>query len=341
MTSMTRLLRNLFACSQHRNSGPYGVIAASALLLLPLLLAGCHGTQRKTIAVVPKATSHLFWVTVHAGAAAAGADLNVDVVWNGPSAETDYARQVQIVDSMIARQVDGLVVAAQDRTTLNASLDRAAAAHIPVTIFDSGVDSTNYLTYIATNNYQGGQMAGRKLAALLRGKGKVAMLMNAPGSKSTLDREAGFEEVLQKESPGLHIVARQFSMSDRAKGMAAAENFLTAQPDLDGMFASSEPSSVGAALALKSRGLAGKVKLVAFDASGELVQDLKDGSIDALVAQDPFKMGYEAVKTLVDKLKGIDPPKVIDLSAVVVIKGDLEKPEIKALLFPEIKKYLN
>jgi len=317
-------------------------VAASVLLLLSLLLlTACHASQRKIIAVVPKATSHLFWVSVQAGAMAAGRQLNVDVVWNGPATETDYARQVQIVDSMIARQVDGLAVAAQDRTTLNASLDRAAAAHLPVTVFDSGVDSTNYMTYIATNNFQGGQMAARKLAWLLNGRGKIAMLMHAPGSKSTLDREAGFEDALQKEFPGIRIVARQFSMSDRAKAMAAAENFVTAQPDLDGMFASAEPGSVGAALALKSRGLAGKVKLVAFDASDELVQDLKDGSIDALVAQDPFRMGYEAVKTLVDKLHGGNPPKLIDLSATVVTKSDLDKPAIKALLFPDVKKYLN
>jgi ribose transport system substrate-binding protein len=98
---------------------------------------------------------------------------------------------------------------------------------------------------------------------------------------------------------------------------------------------------VGAALALKSRGLSGKVKLVAFDASDDLVADLKDGSIDALVAQDPFKMGYEAVKTQVDKMQGGSPPKVIDLSAVVVTKSDLDKPEIKALLFPDVKRYLN
>jgi ribose transport system substrate-binding protein len=309
--------------------------------LFALLLTACHATQRKTIAVVPKATSHLFWVSVQAGAMAAGKRLNVDILWNGPSTETDYARQVQIVDSMIARQVDGLAVAAQDRTTLNASLDRAAAAHIPVTVFDSGVDSTNYMTYITTNNFQAGQMAARKLAELLHGKGQVAMLMHAPGSKSTADREAGFAEALRKEFPGLHVVARQFSMSDRAKAMAAAENFLTAQPDLDGMFASAEPGSVGAALALKSRGLAGKVKLVAFDAGDDLVRDLQDGSIDALVAQDPFRMGYEAVKTLVDKLHGANPPKMIDLSATVVTKGDLEKPEIKALLFPDVRKYLN
>jgi ribose transport system substrate-binding protein len=309
-------------------------------VLLAILPSACHSTHRKTIAVVPKATSHLFWVSVQAGAMAAGKQLDVDVLWNGSSSETDYARQVQIVDSMIARQVDGLAVAAQDRTTLNASLDRAAAAHIPVTVFDSGVDSTNYLTFLATNNYQAGEMAARKLAELLKSRGNIAMVMHAPGSKSTMDREAGFEDAMRKDFPNIRIVARQFSMSDRSKAMAAVENFLTAQPDLNGIFASAEPGSVGAALALKSRGLAGKVRLVAFDAGEDLVEDLKDGSIDALVAQDPFRMGFEAVKTLVDKLHGTDPPKVIDLSATVVVKGDLDKLEIKELLFPDVKKYL-
>lgn len=313
----------------------------TAAFLVSMLLTGCHGTARKTIAVVPKATSHLFWVSVQAGAVAAGKDLNVEVLWNGPSSETDYARQVQIVDSMITKQVDGLAVAAQDRTTLNASLDRAAAAHIPVTVFDSGVDSTNYMTFLATNNYQAGQMAARKLASLLNGQGKIAMLMHAPGSKSTMDREAGFEELMRKEFPGIQIVARQYGMSERSKARAAAENFFTAQPDLSGLFASAEPSSVGGALALKSRGLGGKVKYVAFDASEDLVRDLRDGTITALVAQDPFRMGYQSVKILVDKLHGTNPPKVIDLSATVVVKDDLEKPEVKALLFPDIKKFLN
>src|SRR5580700_8400095 len=221
-----------FECSRNRINGRSGNVCASprlrvpaSALLLALILTACHAPQRKTIAVIPKATSHLFWVSVQAGALAAGRELKVDVLWNGPSSETDYARQVQIVDSMIARQVDGSAVAAQDRSTLTASLDRAAAAHIPVTVFDSGVDSTNYMTFLATNNYQAGQMAARKLADLLHGKGQVAMLMHAPGSKSTLDREAGFEDCLRKEFPGVHIVARQFSMSDRAKAMAAAENF--------------------------------------------------------------------------------------------------------------------
>jgi ribose transport system substrate-binding protein len=305
-----------------------------------LLLSACRGNKTKRIAVVPKANSHEFWVSVHAGVAAAGQKFGVEVLWNGPAQETEYDRQVQIVDSMIAQHVDGLAVAATERKVLNRSLDRAAELGIPVTVFDSGVDSTNYLSYIATNNYQGGQMAGRELGRLVEGKGKVAMLMNIPGSVSTVDRERGFEDVMKADFPKIEIIARQFSMSDRSKGMAAAENILTAHTDLAGIFGSSEPSSTGAALALKSRGLSGKVKCVGFDASEDLIGDLKDGTVQVLVVQDAFRMGFEAVKTLVDKLNGTTPPKQIDLPARVVTKPDLDKPEIHELLYPDVKKYL-
>ncbi|MEP6537552.1 MAG: substrate-binding domain-containing protein, partial [Bryobacteraceae bacterium] len=164
--------------------------------------------------------------------------------------------------------------------------------------------------------------------------GKVALMMHAPGSASTMDREKGFHDVMAKEFPNIQIVAEQYGMSDRAKAMAASENILTAHPDLDGIFASSEPSSVGAALAIKGRGLSGKVKLVAFDSSDGMVEDLKGGTIDAMVVQDPFKLGFEAVRTIVDKLHGKTPPKRIDLAARVIRKADLDTPEVKKLLSP-------
>ena len=311
------------------------------LIAALLCLASCRGPRKKRIAVIPKANSHEFWVSVHAGVDAAAEKFGVEALWNGPAQETEYDRQMQIVDSMIAQRVDGLAVAATERKALNRSLDRAAELGIPVTVFDSGVDSTNYLSFVATNNYQGGQMAARELAQLLGDKGQVAMVMNIPGSVSTMDRERGFEDVIKTDFPKIAIVARQFSMSDRSKGMAAAEDILTAHPDLDGIFASSEPSSSGAALALKSRSLSGKVKCVGFDASDDLIRDLKDGTLQALVVQDPFRMGFEAVKTLVDKLNGKTPPKQIDLPARVVTKEDLDKPEIHQLLYPDVKKYLS
>jgi ribose transport system substrate-binding protein len=314
--------------------------ACAGLIVVAVVGSACNRSGVRRIGVIPKGTAHVFWQSVHAGAEAAGREFHETVDWEGPANETDYARQIEIFDSMLNQHMTGIVVAASDRTTLNASLDRAARENIPVVVFDSAVDSENYVSFVATNNYEGGQMGARKLGELLHGKGSVAMIQNAPGSASTMDRERGFHDAMAKEFPGIKIVAEQYSMSDRAKGMAAAENIFTAHPTLDGLFASSEPSSVGAAQAVKSRGLAGKVKFVGFDSSEGLVADLQEGVIDALVAQDPFKIGYEAVKAVTDKLNGKTPPKRIDLSAVVITKADLGKPEIKELLHPDLKKYL-
>ncbi|HEY3840475.1 MAG TPA: substrate-binding domain-containing protein [Bryobacteraceae bacterium] len=305
-----------------------------------LLFGGCNQSRKKQIAVIPKSTSSLFYQPVHAGANAAGEQFGVDILWSGPPVETDYSRQIEIVDSMITRHVDGLAIAASERNALNHSLDRAAAAGIPVTIFDSGVDSTNYMTFVATDNVEAGRMAGRKMGELLGGKGKVALILHAPGSYSTMDREKGFKEVIAKNFPGIHVVAEQYSGGDRAKAMGVAEDILTANSDLAGMFGSSEPCAVGGAQALKSRGLAGKVKLIGFDASEGLIQDLKEGVFEALVVQDPFKMGFEAVRTISDKLAGKAPEKRLDLNAVVVTKADLEKPDIHTLLYPDLKRYL-
>ncbi len=315
------------------------VLLAGVLLCLAAVTA-CRDSHRRTIAVIPKATSHLFWVSVQAGALAAGRDFDVDVLWNGPATETEYDRQIQIVDSMIARRVDGLALAAADRVALVGPLDRAMAAGIPVVIFDSGLDSTNYVTFVATNNVAAGEMGARKLGELLGGKGKAAVVLHAPGSRSTMEREEGFERVMKAEFPNIRIVARQFGMSDRAKARAAAENILTAHPDLNGIFASTEPSSTGISLALKARGLAGKVRFVGFDSSDSMIEDLRQGTLHAIVVQDPFRIGYEAVKTLVDKLGGKAPARQMDLNARVVVREDLEKPEVKSLLFPDVRKYL-
>ena len=302
-----------------------------------MLLAACQRSNQRVIAVIPKATSHLFWIAVENGARAAALDAKVEMLWNGPPSETDYARQIQIVDSMIARRVDGIVVAATERQALVGPISRAMAAGIPVTVFDSGIEGDNYTSFVATNNYEGGAIAAREMVRLAGATGKVALLMNAPGSTSTMDRERGFEETLAKEAPGLVIAARQYGLSDRGKARTAAENMLTAHPDLRGMFCSSEPSAVGGALAVKARNLSGKLQLVTFDSSADLVEELKSGTIQAMVVQDPFRMGYDAVKSVVDKIAGKAVAKRIDLSARLVRRDDLDKPDVIKLLTPEKK----
>lgn len=319
-------------------SGVLTFLRFIAVCLLAAGLVSCRRDRKKLIGVVPKAISHLFFMSVHAGVRDAGRDFGVEVLWNGPEEETEYSRQIEIVDSMVARRVDALAISATDQTALVAPVKRAIAAGIPVTIFDSGLAVDDYVTFVATDNHGAGETAARKLGQLLNGHGNVAMLMHKPGGKSTVDREVGFDEVMAKEYPGIHVVARLFGMADRAKSRTAAENILTAHPDLDGMFASAEANSLGAIQALKARGLAGKIRLVTFDFSDAHVAALKDGTIDAMLVQDPYRMGYEAVHTLADKLNGKTPPKRMDLQARVILKSDLDKPEVQALLFPAWRK---
>lgn len=295
-------------------------------------LAGCGGDRKRRIAVIPKATSHIFWVGVREGADAAGKEFNVDILWNGPPAETDYSRQIQIVDSMAAQRVDGIAIAAAERKALVSSVERAIQQGIPVTVFDSGLDVENYTSYVATNNVEGGRVAARTLADMIGGKGTVGLLLHAPGSASTMDREKGFVEVIERDYPNIKIVARQYGMADSAKSRAAAENILTAHPNIDGLFASAEPASVGGALAIESRGVKDKVKLMAFDTSDAMVDFLRNDVIDGMMVQDNRRMGYEAVHTLVQKLERKKPPKRIDLDAVLVTKQNLDKPEIRKLL---------
>ncbi len=303
-----------------------------SVTLTGAVLASCRGDRRKRIAVIPKSTQSIFWIAVHEGADRAAKEFNVDVLWNGAPAETDIARQIQIVESMVAQRVDGIAIAAAQKQALVSSVERAIASGIPVTVFDSGLDIDDYTAYVATDNVEGGRLAARTLADLLQGKGVVAMVSHAPGSASTMDRENGFREVITKNYPAIKIIGEQFGMSDPSKSRAAAENLLTAHSDINGIFASSEPSTLGAALAISSRGLNDKVTLVGFDASDALINDLRGGAIKALIVQDPHKMGYEAVRTVVQKLRGETPQKRLDLAAVAVRKQDLDKPEIRQLL---------
>lgn len=308
------------------------------LPVLILLISGsCTSPKKDVIGVVPKATSHLFFVSVHAGVDAAAKEFGVDVQWNGPNEETDHLRQIQIVDAMVAQRVKAIAISATDERALAAPVQRAIAAGIPVSVFDSGVNVEDYVTFVATDNYGAGQVAARRLSQLLGGKGKVAMVRHKPGGTSTMLRERGFEDALGKEFPDVRIVAQQFGMSDAAKSMAVAENMLTAHPDLGGLFASSEASSLGSIQALKSRGLSGKVKLVSFDTSEAHLSALEDGTIDVMLVQDAFRIGYEAVRSLARKLRNETSERRIDLPARAYTKADLADPNVRVLLMGPAK----
>ncbi len=312
-----------------------------AQLVIPLLLfCACSRSHHPTYAVIPKGQAHVFWQTVHAGAIAAAREAGVEVAWNGPATEADFARQIAITDDFINQRVDGILLAPIDRDALAPPIHRAHQAGIPLSIFDSGANTEEYISFVATDNYGGGVMAARRLVQILNGQGNVAMIAVTPGGTSTLAREQGFKETLEKESPGVKLVAWQFGMSDRARSLTVTEDILTAHPNLDGIFASNESSTVGAARAAKARGLAGKVKIVGFDSCPSLVEDLRAGVIDSLILQDPFQMGYRGLKTLLDQQAGRTPPRRIELPPTLVTAQNLNNAKVQNLLNPDLEKYL-
>ena len=312
----------------------------SVLGLIVFFTGACNRSDRIRIGVVPKAVTHVFWKSVHAGAILAGREANVDIEWKGPALETDFSRQIEIVDAMINARVNGIVLAPTEATALITVVERAEREGIPVTIFDSGINSEKYVSFVSTNNYDAGAAAARQLASFLGDKGEIIVVKGVPGSSSTMQREKGFEETLVRDFPDIQILAEQYSMSDRARALAVSENMLTAHPNLDGVFASSEPSTEGAAKALRSRDLTDKVKLMGFDFSENIEMYLKDGAIDALVVQDPFNIGYEAVKTIVSAMDGQTPQKRIDSPFTIITPDNLHTQEIDALLHPDLDKYL-
>ena len=219
-------------------------------------------------------------------------------------------------------------------------IHKAAKAKIPLALFDSGAKTDKYVTFAATDNYLGGVKAADEIARLLNGKGRVAIIGVMPGGASTMAREKGFQDHLKEKYPDLKVVAFQYGMSDRAKSMAVTENILTAHPKLDGIFGPNESSAVGALQALRGRRLAGKVKLVGFDSSPTLVEGLERGHIHSLIVQNPFGMGYEGVKAIVDHRAGKTVPKRIDTGVFVVTKANLKTKKIQDIVNPDLKKYL-
>lgn len=306
---------------------------------LVILAISCRRSSSVVVGVVPKGANHIFWQTVHAGAIKASQEFGFEVEWNAPTLEIDSSRQIEIVESMINRRLAGIAVAPVDRQALVGVVERAAQAGIPVVIFDSGIDTTKRISYVATNNVEGGRMAARRLGQVLGGRGKVGIIGFMPGSGATMEREEGFQDEMKKLYPGVQLLGVQFGMADRAKAMAATENVLTAHPDLAGLFADNESSSSGAVQALKSRN-ARQVTMVAFDASEQLVADLRGGAIDSIVVQNPFRMGYESARMIGLKLRGETPAAHIDSGAALITREDLAKADVQALLFPDIQKYL-
>jgi ribose transport system substrate-binding protein len=311
---------------------------------------GCAGGAKQpgtlTIAVIPKGTSHVFWQSIHAGAAQAAAELGVEIIWRGPIREDDRDSQVSEVEGFVSRGVSGIVLAPLDESALALPVRNAAKGGIPVVIIDSGLKGEGHVSFVATDNEKGGRLGGERLASVLQGKGKVVLLRYAEGSDSTNKREQGFLSVM-KENPGIEVVSsNQYGGADVEGAYKKAEAMLSTfkKPEgglrVDGIFCPNESTAFAMLRVLQDNGWAGKVRFVGFDASDSLVKGLRDGAIDGLVLQDPVRMGYLGVKTMVSHLNGQPVEKRIDTGVHLATRENMTSPEMKELLQPDLSKWL-
>jgi ribose transport system substrate-binding protein len=304
--------------------------------------------QSYTIAVIPKGTTHEFWKSINAGAVKAQRELStggtkVEIIWKGPLREDDRDQQIQVVENFMARHVSAIVLAPLDSQALVRPVNNAIGAGVPVVVIDSDLKSDKYVSFVATDNYKGGQMAGEEMGKQLGGKGNVILLRYAVGSASTEAREAGFLDALKSKFPDIKIISSdQHAGATRETAYQVSQNLMNRfASQVNGVFCPNENSTVGMTKALRDVGLThGKVKMIGFDAGSLSIQDLKKGDVQALVVQNPFLMGYLGVATAVKHLRGEKVDKRIDTGVVLVTQENMEQPEIKDLLYPPLDKYL-
>jgi ribose transport system substrate-binding protein len=305
------------------------------------------GKKKFTIAVIPKGTTHEFWKSIHAGSNKAAGELSaqgaeVEVIWKGPLREDDREQQIQVVEGFAAQGVNGIVLAPLDDRALVRPVADAKRAGVPTVIIDSGLQSSDFVSFVATDNRKGGTLAADRMGQLLNGKGKVLVLRYAEGSASTTERETGFIEQIKQKFPGIELVSTdQYAGATRDTAKRAAENLLNTFGDqVQGIFTPNESSTAGMLLALQDIGKAGKISFVGFDSSQQFIDAINANQLHGIVVQNPFNMGYLGVRTMVESLMGKPVADKIDTGVMLVTKENMGSPEVQELLHPPLDRYL-
>ncbi len=316
-----------------------GLVGAASLLA-----AGRARAAGKTftVALVPGLTTDAFYITMHRGASIAAEALGVKLEFQGAPA-FNAVEQVPVLDAVIARKPDALLIAPTDKVQLIAPLQGAVSAGIPVITVDTYIGTGVYqtgsgnadfpLSYIASNNTLGGQMAARALARAIGGKGKVYVSNIQPGVSTTDEREEGFISEIKKDYPGITVLNTQFNDDDANKAASQAQSVLARNPDLAGIFGANLFSAMGAANGVQQGGSGSSVKVVAFDAPQTIIGNIKSGLIDIAIAQHPAEIGWFGVAAAYAHLTGQSIPPAIATGFTVIDKTNVDDPSIQKFVY--------
>ena len=284
------------------------------------------------IGLVVMSTSSEYWLGVKAGAEAALAKVGGKLIYTGPKSTNDVAEQIAAIENLITRRVDGILVTPLDSDALVAPCKQAMKAGIPVVSIDANLNWDGKTSYVGTDNREGGRTAMELLMKEIGGEGKVAIL-NCPAGVPSNDIRGEAAVEVAKKFPKVKLLPIQRG-EDQAAAMANMESVLNANPDIKGVFAAFDRAAIGCIQALKNRGLEGKVKVVAYDASPEEIEALAKGAIHALVVQQPYEMGYKGIEYIVASRQGKEVPKNVYAPISVVTKANMNEPAIQKVLYP-------
>jgi len=293
-------------------------VAAVAALALTLGVTGCAPEKKLTIAFVMGAESDPFFQAMKVGATEEAKAQGVDLIWQGDPSQYNVATQVPIVDNVIAQKPDGLVLIPTDPNGLQASSDKAVAAGIAVANVDTHTaDTSKAIITITGDNADGGAKAADAIANAIGYKDgstyEVVVGLTSATATTNVGRLDGFKQAITVKYPGIKIMDVAYSASNPQTANSNVNNWLTKYPNLKGIFAIDGTNASGAAAALQSKNLVGKIALVGYDAYPDNVDLLKKGVFTALIAQDPAAEAKLAIKTLVDYIKNGTKPAAHDV----------------------------
>jgi ribose transport system substrate-binding protein len=306
--------------------------------------ASAMAQTKPTIPVIVKDTTSLYWQTVLAGARKAGQDFGVNIAELGTRSESDVNGQISILENAVASNPAAVVVAPAQFAALGRPIDDAAKKAKIIGI-DSAADSRALTSMLATDSLQAGRIAADILAERIQktyadAEGDVALITALPGTGAPDRRAEGFKAQIAAKYGALDIVAEKAADGQATTGRNIMADMINAHPELRGVFASNRILAQGAAEAVaehKTNKTGDKINLVGFDWDDQLVKFLREDTIAALVVQDPFRMGYEGVRTALAASKGEKVPANIDTGVSVITKANMNSARSQELLNPKIK----
>jgi ribose transport system substrate-binding protein len=305
-----------------------GAFAAAALLGASVPAVA----QETYVALISKGFQHQFWQAVKAGADKAAAELGVQVTFEGPDTEAQVDRQIDMLAAALAKNPAAIGFAALDSQAAIPLLQQAKDRGIPVVAFDSGVDSDIPVTTAATDNIAAAALAADKMAELIGGSGKIALVVHDQTSRTGIDRRDGFVNRIKEAYPDIEIVSIQYGGGDHLQSTEITKAILQANPDLKGIFGANEGSAIGVINGAKELGRS-DVVIIGYDSGAQQKQAIRDGLMAGAITQNPVGIGYETVKAAVAAAKGETVPPSIDTGFYWYDKTNIDSPEIAAVLY--------